>query len=145
VIEPSIALSCARADTPKRPADKLPLTPIRTIRARCLGDCRAGSTRDVRDCKCTDCPLHEYRLGRRPRKGSARRTPVQALRAYCLWCCVGQPAEVKLCPAKACPCWPFRLGRRPKPLVPATSALASESGSYEASFPRYEPVSGASS
>jgi len=40
-------------------------------------------------------------------------TPLQAIRAKCLWCCYGSAHEVSLCPAKACPSWPFRFGNKP--------------------------------
>ena len=38
-------------------------------------------------------------------------TPLRAVRAFCLWCCLDQPSEVRLCPAEKCPLWPLRLGR----------------------------------
>jgi len=41
------------------------LTPIKAIRARCL-DCSAGSAHEVSNCPCDDCPLYEYRFGKRP-------------------------------------------------------------------------------
>ena len=40
-------------------------------------------------------------------------SPIKAIRAKCLDCCIGQREEVKLCPAKDCPLWPFRLGKNP--------------------------------
>lgn len=43
------------------------LTPVKAIRAKCL-DCCAGQQTEVRLCPCTDCPLHEYRMGHRPSK-----------------------------------------------------------------------------
>lgn len=42
------------------------------------------------------------------------RTPGQAIRAYCLWCCAESRHEVKLCPAAHCALWPWRFGRRPE-------------------------------
>jgi hypothetical protein len=44
---------------------------------------------------------------------AATPTPLQAIRAKCLWCCNGSAHEVALCPAKACPTWPFRFGHKP--------------------------------
>ena len=38
-------------------------------------------------------------------------TPLGAIRARCLWCCLNSRREVSLCPAKNCPLWFFRLGR----------------------------------
>ena len=45
------------------------LTPIRSIRAKCI-DCSGGSKREVRLCSVRTCPSWPYRLGRRPRVGS---------------------------------------------------------------------------
>ena len=41
------------------------LTPLKAIRAKCL-DCSAGSDKEVRECRATSCPLHPYRMGKRP-------------------------------------------------------------------------------
>jgi hypothetical protein len=41
------------------------------------------------------------------------RSPLQAIRQKCLWCCNGSAHEVALCPAKACPSWAFRFGHKP--------------------------------
>ena len=43
------------------------LTPIKAIRAKCL-DCTNGQYVEVRECPITDCPLYEYRMGRRPKQ-----------------------------------------------------------------------------
>lgn len=40
-------------------------TPIKAIRAKCL-ECSNGQIIEVRLCPCTDCPLYEYRFGKRP-------------------------------------------------------------------------------
>ena len=61
-------------------------------------------------CDAEECPLHDYRTGHRPRGRKAKRTPMRALRAYCLWSCCESAAEVRLCPATACPLWPWRRG-----------------------------------
>jgi len=51
------------------------LTPIRAIRAKCL-DCACGQYSEVRECIINDCPLWEYRLGKRPAKSnSAAKSP----------------------------------------------------------------------
>ena len=41
-------------------------TPIKAIRAKCI-DCCCGSAHEVRMCPVVLCPLHEYRLGHRPK------------------------------------------------------------------------------
>lgn len=42
-------------------------TPMKAMRAKCL-DCCCGQIVEVRLCKVEKCPLHEYRMGRRPKK-----------------------------------------------------------------------------
>ena len=42
------------------------LTPIKAIRAKCL-DCCGGQRQEVKLCPCTDCSLHPYRMGHRPK------------------------------------------------------------------------------
>lgn len=42
------------------------LTPIKAIRAKCL-DCCCGQAIEVRLCPVTDCTLHPYRMGHRPK------------------------------------------------------------------------------
>ena len=42
------------------------LTPIKSIRAKCL-DCCCGQKQEVKLCMSKDCPLHPYRLGHRPK------------------------------------------------------------------------------
>ena len=41
-------------------------------------------------------------------------TPLKAIRAKCLDCCIGQANEVRLCPVSDCSLWPYRLGHNPK-------------------------------
>lgn len=42
------------------------MTPIKSIRAKCL-DCCGGSSKEVRNCTAGEsCPLFPYRLGKRP-------------------------------------------------------------------------------
>lgn len=41
-------------------------TPLKAIRAKCL-DCTNGQNVEIRECPITDCPLFEYRMGRRPK------------------------------------------------------------------------------
>jgi hypothetical protein len=41
-----------------------------------------------------------------------QRTPMKAIRAYCLEC-AGGPAEARKCVTTRCPLWPLRMGRWP--------------------------------
>ena len=38
---------------------------LKAIRAKCL-DCCCGMPSEVRECPCTDCALHPYRMGKNP-------------------------------------------------------------------------------
>lgn len=87
-------------------------TPMRAIRQRCI-NCSGFSLKEVRDCQHTECPLHEYRQGHRPPKGTAQRTPLKAIRQHCLACCCGSALEVRLCPAESCSLQPYKMGKRP--------------------------------
>ena len=42
-----------------------------------------------------------------------RRSPLVAIRAYCVWCCGGSSPEVAACPSGTCPFHPYRLGSIP--------------------------------
>ena len=42
-----------------------------------------------------------------------KKTPVKAIRKYCLECCLEKPSEVRLCAAKDCALWPYRMGKNP--------------------------------
>ena len=46
-------------------ASKIRLSPIKSIRAKCL-DCCANQRKIVATCHITGCPLHAYRMGTRP-------------------------------------------------------------------------------
>ena len=82
---------------------------LRVLRQRCK-DCIGGPQKATR-CDQTDCALWDHRTGHRPKGHRARRTPLRALRAYCLWCCNDSPKEVRLCASVDCPLWPWRMGR----------------------------------
>lgn len=44
-------------------------------------------------------------------EAGGERTPLQAIRAYCLECCETS-AEVEKCHVPRCPLWPMRFGKR---------------------------------
>ena len=48
------------------------LTPVKAIRAKCL-DCCCGHPSEVRLCTTEKCPLHPYRMGKRPKAGGDTR------------------------------------------------------------------------
>jgi hypothetical protein len=50
------------------------MTPLRAIRAKCR-DCSCGSTRYVKQCPSTDCPLWTFRFGLRPATARRRYGP----------------------------------------------------------------------
>lgn len=43
------------------------ITPMRAIRAKCI-DCCGGNVYEPRYCTAKRCPLHPYRLGKRPKR-----------------------------------------------------------------------------
>jgi len=43
------------------------LKPLQAIRKKCL-ECCSNHYKEVRFCHLKDCPLHEYRLGTRPKR-----------------------------------------------------------------------------
>ena len=65
-------------------------------------------------------PEHLESLGHKPM------SPVKAIRARCLDCCVYQPKEVALCAQTGCAAWPFRFGKSPwrKARPPSARQLA---------------------
>lgn len=53
-------------------------------------------------------------LGQDRKEGeSVITSPVKAIRAYCLNCCLESANEVRLCPAEDCVLHPFRFGKNP--------------------------------
>lgn len=48
-----------------------------------------------------------------PAENCDKKTPVKAIRKYCLECCLEKPSEVRLCAAKDCALWPYRMGKNP--------------------------------
>ena len=41
------------------------------------------------------------------------KSPLKAIRGFCLDCCGGSSAEVRDCSSKSCPLKPFRFGKNP--------------------------------
>lgn len=41
------------------------------------------------------------------------KSPIKAIRAFCVECMGGQPREVKFCAAPRCPLFAFRMGKNP--------------------------------
>ena len=41
------------------------------------------------------------------------KTPVKAIRVFCLDCCCGSRTDVRMCTRLNCSLYPFRMGRRP--------------------------------
>jgi len=46
------------------------------------------------------------------------RSPLEAIRAFCLWCCGESAAEVRKCPATGCAFFSYRSGK----ITPATAS-----------------------
>ena len=44
---------------------KIITSPVKAVRAKCI-DCCCGSSREVRFCPVTDCPLFPFRFGHNP-------------------------------------------------------------------------------
>lgn len=42
------------------------MTPLEAIREKCL-DCCCGESSEVKNCPVTNCPLHTFRFGRKPK------------------------------------------------------------------------------
>jgi hypothetical protein len=66
--------------------------------------------------------ISKEKIGRDPRTmstadlqalGHRPMAVLEAVRAKCLHCCVGQVSEVRKCTAVGCPNWPFRMGWNP--------------------------------
>ena len=46
-------------------------------------------------------------------EGDVIKSPLKAIRAFCIDCMGGQVREVKLCPSQICPLHAFRMGKNP--------------------------------
>ena len=76
----------------------------KAIRERCL-NCSAWSTKEVSECKFTECPLYPFREGRGRQNPEER---AKAIRSYCFWCQAGQRREIARCLSKYCALFRFR-------------------------------------
>ena len=83
-------------------------TPLKSIRSHCLWCC-ADQSKEVELCTATGCPVHAFRFGRLPGKGSSS---LKAIRGRCLDCVQG-PGEVAKCGTASCDLHPFRTGKNP--------------------------------
>ena len=83
-------------------------TPMKAIRQYCLWCC-LDQYQEVTLCPAVKCPLHAYRSGHRPGKGSS---PLKAIRARCLDCVGGSHKEVEQCKTE-CALNVFRFGHSP--------------------------------
>lgn len=92
---------------------------LKGIRAKCV-DC-AGSVYEATKCEFTDCALWPYHTGHRPEE-KAEKTPQQAIKAYCYWCCAVEENRgagawydalscIYDCPCETCGVWPYRPRR----------------------------------
>jgi hypothetical protein len=50
------------------------------------------------------------------------RTPIKAIRAYCVQCGGGSSNDVKLCPIKDCELYAYRFGHRPSTIARKNAA-----------------------
>jgi hypothetical protein len=99
--------------------DKKNLTPLKSIRNRCI-DCSGLELIRGRNCEHLDCMFYPVRMGR------GARAVLRLIRGFCLWCCKGQKYEIRLCPAATCPVWPYRLGRRPQKSISLPEIVTTE-------------------
>ena len=49
-----------------------------------------------------------------PAEDTLSRSPLEAVRRHCLWCCNGSVHEAAECPARRCSLWLLRSGHRPR-------------------------------
>ncbi len=89
------------------------ITPLKAIRRKCL-KCCAGSIKEVKCCHLENCPLWDYRFGKRPKSsnnGKKILSVMKAIRTRCLDCSSYEKAEIKNCDIPGCFLYPFRLGK----------------------------------
>ena len=86
------------------------MTPMGAIRNHCLWCC-VDQPQEVKLCTAEGCPLHAFRHGKLPGKGSFS---LKAIRARCVDCTGGEhPGEVAKCKTPSCNLHPFRMGKNP--------------------------------
>jgi hypothetical protein len=56
------------------------MTPMKAIRKKCL-DCMGNRYKTVRLCEDKECPLHPYRMGRRPKDRYSSKQKTNIVRA----------------------------------------------------------------
>jgi hypothetical protein len=97
---------------------KMPLSPLKTIRAHCR-QCLGDDRKAIRECPTISCACHPYRMGKIPLDASGRLLSV--IHTHCLNC-VGTAQAVRACSAPPevetngyppCHLHSYRLGRRP--------------------------------
>ena len=64
---------------PEANTEEVITSPLRAIRAKCI-DCCCGQISEVRNCPCTSCPLHSYRMGKSNRTRTMTEEQKQAAR-----------------------------------------------------------------
>ena len=94
------------------------LSPLKAVRKYCVETCMEGSEREVNLCSLENCPLWEYRFGKRPKGKKTRYTPIKAIRNRCMDCAESL-ADIRDCPGNGkekflCPLHPFRMGKNPQ-------------------------------
>lgn len=104
------------------------LTPIKSIRKYCLWCCQ-GSKMEIKLCTVFDCPLYQYRIGRKIKKSEFRilnpkmtdedfkrivfLTPVKAMKSRCEYCSNFKKKGIRNCEFKDCSLYSYRLGKNP--------------------------------
>lgn len=60
-----------------------------------------------------DMDLIDNELNEEEGNNEEIKSPLKAIRAFCIDCMGGQVREVKLCPSQICPLHAFRMGKNP--------------------------------
>lgn len=60
-----------------------------------------------------DMDLIDNELNEEEGNNDEIKSPLKAIRAFCIDCMGGQVREVKLCPSQICPLHAFRMGKNP--------------------------------
>lgn len=70
------------------------MTPMKAIRAKCI-DCCGGNIYEPRLCTAKNCPLHPYRLGKRPKTKNGTADDSSALECVATYAENGTGKETK--------------------------------------------------